>query len=175
MKKIFGTLFILSMLFAGTFAFAIHGGNHCFSGIDLIEGTPDSNGACVVSGSVDITTLPGVGAGFDSPAAPDIGAGFDSPASPNSQVSVPIPNPVRVTSFGALVALVISTAVTILMPFVVLAFIYSGFLFVKAQGKAEEIATAKSAIWWSIIGAFILLGASAFANIIGDTVENITG
>ncbi len=128
MKKIFGTLFILSVLFAGTFALA---------GSDT-----------VVSGG-----------------------GSDTVA---TKVSVKLQNPIKVDTFSALVEKVIYAAVQILMPFVVLAFVYSGFLFVKAQGKQEEITAAKSAIGWSIVGAFILLGAWGFAQIIGKTVSTIT-
>lgn len=90
-------------------------------------------------------------------------------------VDVPqIANPIKYDTFSAFVAAVLKIAVEILMPFVVLAFIWSGFLFVKAQGKPEELETAKKAIYWSIIGAFILMGAYGFAQIIGTTVSSLT-
>ena len=97
-----------------------------------------------------------------------------TPAS-QTQVSVKLDNPIKVNNFSELVSKVISTAVLVIMPFVVVYFIYAGFLFVKAQGKPEDIAEAKTAMTYSIIGAFILLGAQAFAQIIGSTVTNITG
>ena len=77
-------------------------------------------------------------------------------------------------TFPKFVAGVTKAAVDILMPFVVLAFIWSGFLFVRAQGNETELEKAKSAIKWSVIGAFILLGAWGFAQIIGTTVSTIT-
>ena len=83
-------------------------------------------------------------------------------------------NPILYDDFSAFVAAVIKVAVKILMPFVVLAFIWSGFLFVNAQGKEEKLKTAKSAIWWSVVGAFILLGAAGFAAIIETTIKTIT-
>ncbi len=125
MKKIFGTLFILSALLTGTFVFAV-----AVSG----NGTPFKAG-----GSGEKLT-----------------------------------NPIKVSTFSELAAKVIEAAVTVLSPFVVLAFIYSGFLFVKAQGNPEEITAAKSAIWWSIIGAVILMGSWGFAQIISKTISNIT-
>lgn len=87
-----------------------------------------------------------------------------------------ISNPLKpdYDTFPKFVAKVIGTAVEIVMPFVVLGFVYSGFLFIKAQGNPEGLKEAKSAIWWSIVGAFILLGAWGFAQIIGTTVETIT-
>ena len=91
-------------------------------------------------------------------------------------VTKTINNPLRsdYDTFPKFVAMVTETAVKILIPFVVLAFVYAGFLFIKAQGNPETLKEAKSALWWSVIGAFILLGASAFASIIGDTVSTIT-
>ena len=91
-------------------------------------------------------------------------------------VTKTINNPLKsdYDTFPKFVAMVTETAVKILIPFVVLAFVYAGFLFIKAQGNPETLKEAKSALWWSVIGAFILLGASAFASIIGDTVSTIT-
>lgn len=53
--------------------------------------------------------------------------------------------------------------------------IYSGFLFVKAQGKPEEIEKAKTVFFWSVIGTAVLLGATAVADIIKGTVSSVTG
>lgn len=83
-------------------------------------------------------------------------------------------NPIEYDTFSQLVAAVTKVAVSVLIPFVVLAFIYAGFLFVRAQGKPEEIKKAKEAMLWSVVGAFILLGAYGFAQIIGKTVSTIT-
>ena len=52
--------------------------------------------------------------------------------------------------------------------------IYAGFLFVKAQGAEAEITKAKSVLLWSVIGAAVLLGASAIAEMIKGTVEGVT-
>lgn len=83
-------------------------------------------------------------------------------------------NPIKYSTFSEFAAAVTKTAVQVLLPFIVLAFIYSGFLFVKAQGNEKELEEAKKAIWYSLIGAFILLGAWGFAQIIGQTVSTIT-
>lgn len=90
-------------------------------------------------------------------------------------VDAKLQNPINVDTFDALVQKVIEAAVQVLTPFVVLAFIYSGFLFVKARGNTDEIAKAKTAITYSFVGAVILLGAWGFAQIIGQTVTTITG
>ncbi|MCK5060076.1 MAG: hypothetical protein KAR00_02990 [Candidatus Pacebacteria bacterium] len=58
---------------------------------------------------------------------------------------------------------------------VVLAIIYSGFLFVTAQGNPEKLEVAKRAFLWSAIGAIILLGAWVIAQVIENTISQITG
>ena len=44
--------------------------------------------------------------------------------------------------------------------------IYAGFLFVKARGNEAEVTKAKSVLLWSVVGAAVLLGASAIAEVI---------
>jgi hypothetical protein len=51
--------------------------------------------------------------------------------------------------------------------------IYSGFLFIKAQGEPAELTKAKSVFFWSVIGAAILLGASVIADLISGTVNSV--
>lgn len=53
--------------------------------------------------------------------------------------------------------------------------IYSGFLFIKAQGEPAEITKAKSVFFWSIIGTAILLGAAVIAELIKGTVNSVIG
>lgn len=104
-------------------------------------------------------------------------SGIIPTAAPNTSApTTPIAfaNPINANTFSDFVAQITKSAVEILMPFVVLAFIWSGFLFVRAQGKEEELVEAKKAIWWSVIGAFILMGAWGFAQIISDTMSTIT-
>ena len=58
---------------------------------------------------------------------------------------------------------------------VILAIIYSGFLFVTAQGNPAKLETAKKAFLWSAIGAVILLGAYVIATAIENTINQIKG
>ena len=59
------------------------------------------------------------------------------------------------------------------VPIVTLAIIYTGFLFVKAQGKPEEITKAKQTLLYSIIGAALLLGSFVISSAIKGTVDEI--
>ena len=56
----------------------------------------------------------------------------------------------------------------------VLAFIYSGFLFVTAQGNETKLKTAKTALLYTAIGTALLLGAWVFAKAICGTIEAIS-
>ncbi len=48
--------------------------------------------------------------------------------------------------------------------------IYTGYLFVIAQGNAEKLTTAKRAFVWVLVGGAILLGAWALQLGISDTI-----
>ncbi len=54
-----------------------------------------------------------------------------------------------------------------------LALIYVGFLFVKAQGKEEEIKNARNALMWTVIGGLVLLGAKTIGMVIASTVKGL--
>jgi len=59
------------------------------------------------------------------------------------------------------------------IPIVALAVIYCGFLFVSARGNSEKITKAKDALLYTLIGAAILLGSWAIAELISDTVLSL--
>ena len=90
-------------------------------------------------------------------------------------VSYTVGNPLgpNIDTLPELVALVLSAVVQIGVPVVALGIIYSGFLFVKAQGNPAELKTANEAFYWTIIGAMIVLGAFVILGIIEGTVEQL--
>ena len=55
----------------------------------------------------------------------------------------------------------------------VLAFIWSGFKFVTAQGNGSQIEEARRALFYTAIGTAILLGAVALTAVISNTVDAI--
>lgn len=79
----------------------------------------------------------------------------------------PIPN---ITSVNEFVKTLLEGIIKIGIPVVAIAIMYSGFLFVSAQGKPEDIKKAKDALMYTLIGAAILLGAWALAQLISNTV-----
>lgn len=69
----------------------------------------------------------------------------------------------------------LKAAVFIMFPIAVVFVVYSGFLFVSAQGNSEELAKAKRNFFWTIIGVALLLGAWALAVLIKGTIDPILG
>ncbi len=92
-----------------------------------------------------------------------------------SEITGGITNPLgpSIDTIPKFIEAVINIVLIVGIPIVVLAIIYTGFLFVKAQGNPEEITKAKSALMYTLIGATLLLGAFVIANAIGKTVDEI--
>jgi len=85
--------------------------------------------------------------------------------------SVTIVNPLPgITSVNGLLQTILEGVIKMGIPIIVLAIIYSGFLFVSAQGNTEKLGTAKKSLIYTLIGAAILLGSWAIAQLITNTV-----
>lgn len=56
----------------------------------------------------------------------------------------------------------------------VLAIIYVGFMFVRARGNSEELATARMALLYTVIGIAVLLGAVLIATVIDGTIKDLS-
>lgn len=168
MKKIFGAILVAVFVGVPFFAFSAGCSNTMYtSQINCVssggtwttaDGTRvDSGGVIAPTSQINVRTAPSV---------QTTGSGLSA--------STKLQNPIKYNTFSDFAAAVTKTAVQVLMPFIVLAFIYSGFLFVSAQGNTDKLEKAKTAITYSMIGAFILLGAWGFAQIIGQTVSTLT-
>jgi hypothetical protein len=57
----------------------------------------------------------------------------------------------------------------------VVMFIWTGFMFVTAQGDPGKLKTAKAALLYTAIGTAILLGATMLANVIANTINSLRG
>ncbi len=56
---------------------------------------------------------------------------------------------------------------------VIVMVIYSGFLFVKAQGNESAISEAKSTFFWTVIGGVVLIGAKVLAGVVCNTAVGL--
>ena len=81
-----------------------------------------------------------------------------------------ITNPISVNNLNDFIKTILVGVIKIGIPIVALSIIYSGFLFVAARGNSEKLKTAKNALMYSLIGAAILLGSWAIAQLISNTV-----
>ncbi|MBP9749680.1 MAG: hypothetical protein KBD21_03040 [Candidatus Pacebacteria bacterium] len=68
---------------------------------------------------------------------------------------------------------ILNATIYILFPFIVLMIVYTGFLFVTAQGNATKITQAREALVWTVVGALVVLGAKAIALAIEATVDSL--
>ena len=84
-------------------------------------------------------------------------------------------NPISANTVNDFLKAILKGIIKISIPVIALAIIYSGFLFVFAQGNSEKLETAKRAFTFAIIGAAILLGAWALSILISETVLSIGG
>jgi len=82
-------------------------------------------------------------------------------------------NPLKVNNVEDLLNLILEAVIQIGVIVLVLALIWTGFLFIKAQGKPEELAKARQAFIWTIIGGLILLGAKGISEVIQATATNL--
>jgi hypothetical protein len=102
-------------------------------------------------------------------------AGSGSGGTPPVGVNFKIDNPFKVgdTLYDLVKAIVNNIILPIGGVLCVLAFIYSGFLYVTARGDSGQIKTAHSALLYASIGTAVLLGAWVIANAIRATVNQI--
>lgn len=93
--------------------------------------------------------------------------------SPTPSSSGKLQNPLNIENIEDFLSSILKAVVNIATPIIVLMIIYSGFLFVKAQGNPEELNTAKKTLMWVIIGAIIILGAAVLQKAISGTITDL--
>lgn len=92
----------------------------------------------------------------------------------NNVITATIENPLQGTnSIFGLVAKVLEFVVKIGTVIVVFAIIWTGFLFIKAQGAPDKIKEAKNAFMWTVIGGVILIGAQVLSGVICNTTREL--
>ncbi|HEY4520159.1 MAG TPA: hypothetical protein VJH33_03990 [Candidatus Paceibacterota bacterium] len=84
-------------------------------------------------------------------------------------------NPLNQTfsSIPSFIAGVLRVIVMVALPLITLAFVYAGFLFVKAQGNSGKLDDAKRNFLYVVMGAILILGAWVLATLIGGTVSQL--
>ncbi|MES2437175.1 MAG: pilin [Patescibacteria group bacterium] len=113
-----------------------------------------------------------------TPPAPPVVTGGEEPTVPGGLPDVALDNPFDddsgIGNLCDLINQILNIVAEIGAIVGVLFIIWAGFLFIKAQGKPEEIQKAKSTFYTTVIGLAILLGASVIAKVVFNTVSSIT-
>lgn len=85
-------------------------------------------------------------------------------------------NPVKVNSISELILIVTRVIRYIAIPFVVIAIMYAGFLYIwnSVFPNSKTKTNANSVLLYTIIGAFILLSSELIALVMKNTIEGLT-
>lgn len=84
-----------------------------------------------------------------------------------------IQNPIKYNTLIDFVEAILGIIIQIGIPVLVVMIVYVGFKFVMAQGNDGKLAEAKTAFYWTIIGAAIVLGAFVISTVIQTTINNL--
>ena len=89
------------------------------------------------------------------------------------KINIKLDNPINVNTVPEFILKVVDIVKIIAIPVITFFIIYSGFLFVTAQGNKEQLSKAKKSILWTVVGTAIILGASILANAIQGTIVQL--
>lgn len=90
----------------------------------------------------------------------------------NTGIKNPLGNS-GIDNIPKLIKAILDFVVIIGIPLLTLAIIYTGFLFVLAQGNKEKLNKAKQAFLYVIIGGALILGSFVIAGAIKTTVDKV--
>ena len=90
-------------------------------------------------------------------------------------LDIKIKNPLSssIDTIPKFIETILNMVLVVGVPIVALAIIYSGFLFVSAQGNSKKISEAKTTLKYTLIGAALLLGSWVIAQAIQGTITEI--
>lgn len=76
-------------------------------------------------------------------------------------------------TLDGLIRILIGLVVQIGTILLVLALVWTGFLFIQAQGNEEQLRSARSALLWTVLGGLLLLAAQALHMVISQAVSTL--
>jgi hypothetical protein len=77
------------------------------------------------------------------------------------------------SSILILLTKLLDVVVQVGIPVIAIFIVYSGFLFVKAQGNESKLSEAKQVLLYTVIGAAIVLGATVISGVINATIVGL--
>lgn len=82
-------------------------------------------------------------------------------------------NVLNASTIDQLVVLILDAMVYLGTILLLLMLVWTGFLFIRAQGNTEQINQAKNSLFWTVVGGLVLLGASALSLVLQATIESL--
>lgn len=89
--------------------------------------------------------------------------------------AVSIEGPLRFKTISEFVEGLLRAVVYIALPIISIFIVYAGFMFITAQGNTEKLAQARNNFLYVVIGAILILGAWAIAQLVGGTINELRG
>lgn len=84
-----------------------------------------------------------------------------------------ITNPIKANTFAKLIEEITKIILNVGLPLAAIMIIYSGFLFVTAGGKDEQLKKARQNFYWAIIGAAVIIGARVIAGAVVNFAQSL--
>lgn len=94
------------------------------------------------------------------------------PSAAQAQIKFSVPNFLKFGSIEELVVGILNVFIVIATPIIVIFIVYSGFMYVTAQGNAEQVKTATRSLTYAIIGGVLILGAVALSQVLANVVNS---
>lgn len=85
-----------------------------------------------------------------------------------------IPNPIHSNDFYDVLMGLAKFAYRIGIPVLTFFIVLAGIMFVAAQGNEEKIKKAKTMLYWTVMGAAIIMGAVTLATIVINFAKSLT-
>ncbi len=82
-------------------------------------------------------------------------------------------NSTQSTEFVDILQGIADWVILIGIPVLIFFTVLSGILFVTAQGNEEKLTRARQVLTWTVVGGFIILGASVIAEVVIDFAESL--
>lgn len=95
-----------------------------------------------------------------------------NPADGLGQYQPPVPG---VNTIPELLLKLVDMVFLIMMPIIVVFLVYSGFLFLTAGDSESNISKAKMVFMWTLVGAFVAIGAKVLGMVIQTTIVQVGG
>ncbi len=82
-------------------------------------------------------------------------------------------NPIQASSFESLTLKILDGVVDVLIPFMILAVVWTGTLLVFSIGKPEAMVRSRNHLLWTLIGFIIVLAAKGILKVVETTVKDV--